>query len=227
MKKIEWSQSKSVHGRAAILMIVLTAAGLALPEQAASQEMANEHVTLGAHAGIAIPASHLADLTDTGPGAGLDVTYHFLPRLAIEAATHYDRLQGKTLTSGATSPDMNVWYWSGGIEANLLEPEQTHWLVQARAGAGAERLDSERFHPANATSSLEFKHTYFGLSGGLELGYAVLPHVLVFADGQAQWADVKKEDTFALTRLDPAHLSEFGSAVTFPLSLGVRAILQD
>jgi hypothetical protein len=183
-----------------------------------------QNLTLEPHWGLSIPTGRFADLEDPGAAFGVRLAYSIEPRLAIEVEGGVETLEGAELAQ-TQAPDMNLWRYNAGLEAALLPPAANRWSLMANVGAGAATFRSERFQTALSAERTRFNHTYFSANGGLELGYSLARAVTVFADGEVYWSPVSKGDLQVLTDLDAANVSAFDSAVTWPLSIGLRAHL--
>ena len=206
------------------ILSALAAAGL-LAVLLAPGPIAAQRLSIAPQAGVSLPAGRLNDLEDPGASAALHLSYELVPRVALTADGGYESLHGADLSQGAKAPDMRLWSYTAGVEASLLPRAMSGWSLMADGGLGATTFDSDRFHLPQSVVSLDFHHTYFTARGGLQLGYSVAPNVTAFADGEAYWSRTDRQDTHVLANLDPAQLQKFASAVTFPITIGLRAQL--
>ena len=220
---------KAVRSCVAVASVIMVWA-LLLPNSAAAQrtnrsgtrQEPEKKFMLESAGGIALPASRLADVADPGPNVGLQLGYSINRRLALNLLGDVDFLNGADVSAGTQAPDMRLWHYGAGLEANLLRPvagrSANRWSLRANIGLGATTFNSDRFSAGNAEQ--DFNHTYFTTGGGLRIGYAVTPRFTTYVGSRAYWMAMDKGDTEALAALNPAKIRPFDSGWTFPVTAG-------
>lgn len=166
-------------------------------------------------AGPSMPVDQLAKITDTGAALGADVAYSLTNWLALTADGDVDFLTGHAL-----EPDMRLWHYGGGLEVELA-PNRTPWSVQLDGGANATTMDTSPF--GGIDNSTDFTHTYFGLDGGLEVGYNVSRNVDVAVRGSGYFVFANKTDTQSLVA--GSGVQPFSTAVTIPVTAELHIAL--
>ncbi len=173
-----------------ILPALVGALALALPSAARAQvgtaiDVAR-NLSVEGRAGIGIPAGDLADMEDPGFSAGLGVSYKLTDRLRVRADGDLETLLGKAIPNTLSAyPDLKLWHYGAGLEADLLRPILIPWRISAGVGAGATTFKFDQ-----ATSS----NTYFTTSGFVRLGYHPLPLMDVFLQARAYLMFTKSQD---------------------------------
>lgn len=157
--------------------------------------------------GVGLPAFDLADRADPGPAVGLDLSYRIAPRLSVVAGGDVELLQGDELRDrGPRAPDLNVWHYGAGLEAQLLDPRLTYWRLSLGAGAGGTTFD------ASGSAGSE---TDVSVYGSLELGWEASREVVFFA-GLDSWV------AFAGSEAVGAGGGGSDALWSFPVTGGVR-----
>jgi hypothetical protein len=169
--------------------------------------------------GISIPASQLGKLADAGPAVGAQLGYWLSPRVALRLGGQIDLLDGARVSESVVGPDLRLWHYSAGVEANLL-PSARRWSLFAGAGLGATTFDSDEFVVDPGVED-EFRETYFTADAGLRLGYLFSPRFTAFVGTRAFLSATDEEDTGRLALVDPTVLEPFGTAWTFPVTAGL------
>jgi hypothetical protein len=118
---------------------------------------------------------------------------------------------------------MRLTRYVAGLETRVGDGNGMYpWSVLVEIGAGATRFASDRFQTSHGTE-MTFNHTYFTAASGLQLGYWVRPGLAVVADGKLYWSRVMEEDTQPLISLTPTRNDPFGSVITLPVAIALRA----
>lgn len=181
---------------------------------------AQNRVGLELRAGAGLPAFDLSDRADPGFAFGLDLTHRLTDRVALLAGGDLELLEGAGLEgTDLAFPDLTVWHYALGVEAQLLEPRTTYWRLSAGAGAGGSTYDADGGDTRTA----------FSLYGSLELGYEVSPEADLFV-GVRSWLGLAEQEEPAILEeplelvfppADPLFGVE-GAAWSFPVTAGIR-----
>lgn len=142
----------------AVPLLALLALAWGAPGAAAQEPLAFE-----LRAGAGLPAFDLADVADPGFAVGLDLSYRVAGRVSLVAGGDVEFLSGEG-DGAAAGPDLTVWHYGAGLEAQLLDPRRTYWRLSLGSGAGGTTFD---------VSDGGGSETDFSLYGNLELGYEV------------------------------------------------------
>lgn len=164
-------------------------------------------------AGVGLPAFDLADRADPGPAVGLDLAYRVSPRVSVVAGGDLELLNGDQ-DGAVRRPDLSVWHYGAGLEAQLLDPRRTYWRLSAGLGAGATTFDGAGSGPSTTEPAVY---------GGLELGRDASEEVDVYVGLRTWLAFAGVSDLGDGQGTDP--VGEQGSGDTlwsFPLTAGVR-----
>ncbi len=190
-----------------------------LPAQRSAAQMSSDFgqgsVALTVRAGPSMPVNKLADITNAGAALGADVAYSLTDRLALTADGDVDFLTGHE----SLEPDMRLWHYGGGLQLDVA-PTRTPWSVVLSGGANATTMDTS---PIGIQSNMDFTHTYFGLDGGLEVGYDVSDNVDVAVRGSSYFVFADKADTQQLVNGTGAQ--PFDMAVTIPVTAELHIAL--
>ena len=197
-----------VPGLAALLVLLLAPAPGAGQEQPLAFEL---------RGGVGLPAFDLADRADPGFAFGLDLAHRLTPRVSLVAGGDVELLAGAGGDGAVDHPDVNVWHYGVGVEAQLLDPARTWWRLSASAGAGGTTFDVA----SGGASSTEP-----AVYAGLELGWDASEEMDVFV-GVRSWVAFAGESTLGP---DPRDTAPVGDAAggdgdtlwSFPLTAGVR-----
>lgn len=162
---------------AACALAVLALAG-PVDEAAAQQPLAFE-----LRAGAGLPAFDLADVADPGFAVGLDLSHRVGDRVSVVAGGDVEFLSGEG-DGVAVGPDLTVWHYGAGLEAQLLDPLRTYWRLSLGGGAGGTTFD---------VSDGGGSETDFSVYGNLELGYEVSREADLFL-GVRSWLAFAGDD---------------------------------
>lgn len=157
-------------------------AGLALAAPA-DGAAAQQPLAFELRAGAGLPAFDLADVADPGFAVGLDLSHRVADRVSVVAGGDVEFLSGEGEGTVA-GPDVTVWHYGLGLEAQLLDPRRTYWRLSLGAGAGGTTFD---------VSDGGGSETDASLYGTLELGYEVSPEADLFL-GLRSWLAFAGED---------------------------------
>jgi hypothetical protein len=183
-----------------------------------------QRFSLAPELGVAIPKAELRDLVKPGLSSGLRLGYAIVPRLSLTVNGELAVLKGVVLTKNVTAPTMRLWSYGLGADAALL-PQNWRLALAASASAGFTRMQSESFRPPRAARNTTFRHSYPSVGGQLQLGFSATPNTVVMASAGARRISVNEAETEILTQLQPGKLKPFSSAVTYPITLGLRTRL--
>lgn len=198
---------------------LLSTIGLARGVQA---QLSNrlEDVRVDGQMGYALPVGALNDYENPGPSLGVDLAYPVSGGIDVDVDGEVDLLSG---SSEHRAPDMRLWRYQAGLQADLLRPPGGSWSLRSVAGLGATSFRSNEF--IVDYQAQKFDKTYFTGSAGLELAFGTHSPFSGYITGIASWSPVKKKDTQVLEALDPGVVNTFSSAVSVPISLGFKANL--
>lgn len=221
-----WSAAVAAVVPAMVLLVVGSA-----PAQA---QTAPYPWSFDGRAGIAIPFGGLGDLVDVGPSFGAGVAYEIRPRVFLRFDGDLDLYGGADFDAAEAEqeqgPDVSLWHLTGSAEVELTDPARNMpWRVTANGGVGLTVFDVDRFdvavdNPRTGEQNVrEFSSTSLTFVPGMKALYEVNPQLDVY--GSLQWflAFTDEDETAAFTALSGTEVSPFGSASSFPLTVGVRA----
>jgi hypothetical protein len=191
---------------------------------------AQERIRLEAQTGVAIPLGAFRRYADYGAMGGLDVGYRATPAVTLHVTGSYVRSQGAAVPTGAVdvslqAPGFKRWNVLAGIESRLFSPAPSKDLwVTLDVGGGLARLSSLSFVDPGSTTAQTFVHTYPQVQGMLRLRYDPQdePRLAFFVGAGARVLFAKQADTMMLTGVDPTVLQPFKTAVTVPVTFGLR-----
>lgn len=211
-----------INMRPAVALVTVMAALAATAEgQLRRPQPTPRAWTFDGHAGVAIPARDLADVTNAGPTVGVQLSYLLSPRVSFGLNGDVDWLGGQSLGGAVSTPDMTVWRYSAGLQVNVLSPSAPTWSVLAHVGLGATSFTSDDF-TVSGGSPESFGHTYLSPAGGLRVAYQASPRLRVFTRANANWALMNRGDTGRLVALAPTRLRTFTSGWSLPITAGVN-----
>lgn len=203
-------------GRITWALATVCALALGAPQGAQAQL---DDLTVTAHTGIVFGTGTLSDYTELGPSAGLRVEYPLMDRLGLLADLDLDYLNGDRSYG---IPDLKLWRYQAGVVADVLGGESDGWALRAHIAGGATTFRSHEFFRPNDSASLRFKHTYFTGSGGIELAFGLDSPIGAYVGATANWAPVDEGDTQILRDAALGPLDSLDSALTVPLTIGLR-----
>ncbi|MDP2481560.1 MAG: outer membrane beta-barrel protein [Candidatus Palauibacterales bacterium] len=181
--------------------------------------------------GLTLPIGNLKNIEKPGFAAGIGIAYWVMPRVAVRADVAADVMSSKDQTHAGILvndvPDVSLYSYTGGVEFRLTPPDQERWDVTVNVGAGATTLDTNSataFETASGGLQTDFTKTYFSGVGLVKFGYKASDMVDLYLSGGARLVKTKKADTGVFSAFSSNLPSAgFGSVVTFPIQLGVRA----
>lgn len=183
-------------------------ASLLLPVPGAAQQAVGFEGRLG----VGLPAFDLADRVDAGLAVGLDLSYALSSRVSLVAGGDVEFLNGGDDGTGAGGPDLDVWHYGAGLEAQLLDPVMTYWRLSLGGGLGGTTFDG-----VDGGGS----RTELSTFGILELGYEVSPEADVYLSLRSYLAFTG--DGTDTTASDGDVLAGVGdTAWSFPVMAGLR-----
>jgi len=144
---------------------LLSGACLTLPTDGA---LAHTHEwDLQGTVGAAVPFGDLSDVTETGVGLGFGLTRWANKWLGFHLGTALNMLGAK-----GAGPDLDLWHYNAGIEADLINPSTSNFRLHFNVGLGgtttsAKDLDSQTDFTVNGGPNLEyaFSRRWNGLVG--------------------------------------------------------------
>lgn len=222
--------------KGAVAAVVPAVVLLVLGTTPAQAQTAAQPWSFDGRAGIAIPFGGLGDLVDVGPSFGAGVAYEIEPRVFLRFDGDLDLYGGADFGEGSgvmqpTGPDVILWHLTGSAEVELTDPTRNMpWRVTANGGVGLTVFDVDRFDVAvdnprttPVESIREFSSTSLTFVPGVKALYEVNPQLDVY--GSLQWflAFTDEDETAVFTELSGGQVGPFGSASSFPLTVGVRA----
>lgn len=188
--------------------------------------------------GITIPMGDLGDVADPGLALGVAGSYFLNPRFALRVEGGLSSLE--PADGAGVDPDMRMWSFMGGFEYHITDPTSSTFLI-FDMGAGGVMFDTDVFSAngytctprcapsAGARSTGNFDNTYFGLNGGLQLGYNFAPHgatgtpmATIFIGADITFAFADEDDSSLLTTALNGDTAGFGTAMAMPITAGLR-----
>ena len=144
---------------------LLSGACLTLPTDGA---LAHTHEwDLQGTVGAAVPFGDLSDVTETGVGLGFGLTRWANQWVGFHLGTALNMLGAK-----GAGPDLDLWHYNAGIEADLINPSTSNFRLHFNVGLGgtttsAKDLDSQTDFTVNGGPNLEyaFSRRWNGLVG--------------------------------------------------------------
>lgn len=205
-------------GTAALLVLIA-------PTSVAAQH----RFSLEARAGGAVPAGELAELDAPGAQVGGGVGVRLHPRVALRVDFDASFLRGgKELESGARSPGVSLRHTIAGLEAVVGAPRlrDVPLTVSVNAGAGRTLFDTEAFvvpfnRPEQGGQPFRITERYPTANAGVRASSRVSRRLDLVLSGQGFVTFTDEEDT-ALLALLSDEIESFGTAWSFPVSVGVR-----
>lgn len=191
---------------------------------------AQQRIRLEAQTGVAVPIGAFRRFARYGAVAGLDVGYRATSAVTLHVTGSYVRSQGASVPTGVfeaslQEPGLKRWNALVGIESRLFSPapDKDLW-VTLDLGGGLAHLSSVPFLEPGSTTAQTFAHTYPQAQGMLRLRYDPpdQPRLAFFVGAGARVLFAKQADTMMLTALDPSVLQPFGTALTVPVTFGLR-----
>lgn len=207
MAGVQTKRSKT--GRGWVLALGILACG-AVPA-------AGQGITVEVRGGMSFPAGDLAEITDVGAVGGLGLGLWALgERLTLRADGDVEMLNDDN-RGGVIFPQTYLWHYQAGLELGLTSAESP-WLIRARGGVGGTTYDTETF----ADGSDDFLTSGLSVSGGLSVGRAWVGGMEVGLLGRAFVAFLDEERTVELQQQNPAFVTNFSKASSFPITLYLR-----
>jgi len=206
----------------ASLLILLAVCANAAEGQVRRVQSTARAWSVDGEAGVAIPVKHLADYTETGPSVGVEVSYPISPRVSIGVEGDLDWLQGRSVGTSSSIPDLTVWRYAAGLDFDVLPPSAPAWSVIASLALGGTSFTSGDF-VVPGDSPEAFDHTYLSPGAGLRVSYQATPRMKVFTRARASMAMMKRGDVGRLAALGaPGELELFSDGWWFPVTAGVN-----
>jgi hypothetical protein len=187
-------------------------------------------IRLEALSGVDVPLGAFRRFATYGAMGGVDVGYRATSALTLHVTGSYVRSEGASVPTGALDvalqePGFRRWNALVGVESRLFSPGAAKDLwITLDVGGGLAHLSSLPFMDPGSTASQTFVHTYPQAQGILRLRYDPRdePRLAFFVGAGARVLFAKQADTMMLTGVDPAVLQPFGTAVTVPVTFGLR-----
>jgi hypothetical protein len=187
---------------------------------AAAQELAPS-MSAQLHAGIAVPAGGMADITSAGPSLGLGGLFRFLPNWGARLDFTMDMLDGNQDSLGNLFPSMKLLHLTGGIQADLPRPkwQDLPLTTTLNAGIGFTHMDANQNDVAGPVGA--FSKTYFTATAGIQLGWQFSDRLNLYAEGQSYLTFGKRGSLDVFAAHSP-EVGRFRNVWSFPLSVGAR-----
>jgi len=206
--------------RRRLFVAVLASASLLLPAGAVSGQ---SRVILGARAGVALPAGELADLVAPGATVGGGLAVRVYRDLWLRFGLNADMLEEKRLSSGESSPGVNLYHYLVDAEWRFTSA-RSPFSVTGTVGAGTTRLEIEAFsipqgRPGAGQTPL-IQESYPALHAGFQLGYRLGSRVHAGLSVRAYRVFANEEDTAAIETLSD-EVDALGAVWTIPIALHV------
>ena len=183
-------------------------------------------VDLEARAGVGMSAADLGEYTQpglaVGAGAGFWLTDHFALRVDGDFSALGGDESGET--TAATTPDMNIYHFGGGLEVDLLgrDAVETPWTLEVNAGAGSSMVDTEDFlENTDEGENADVTETVANVNAGAEIGRELSEDVLVSLSAQAFYMFLDEDNFNNLAELRPA-AGSIQDGVNVPVTLSLR-----
>ena len=181
-----------------------------------------DDLSVTAHSGIAVPLGVFADYTDIGGSFGVQITGPTLGPVDLVLSGGADFLNGNS-TYGI--PDMRLWRYQAGIDAELLGRDTERWGVRAGLGVGATTFRSNGFLVLGSPIEQSFEKTYLTGSGAVEVVVEADENLEGYFGARAHWTPMDEDDTQVLRNRAPNGLDAISSSLSVPLTLGLRMYL--
>jgi hypothetical protein len=184
--------------------------------QGATAQLGNLGVT--PYTGISVPFGNLADYSKPGLSMGLQVEYPLLD--GFDITLNADRDQMSAQAPGI--PTLFLWRYQAGLESALIGRSSSTWALRGQLGVGATSFRSREFYPNQASAKAQFEKTYFTGTAGLELVLGTRSNVHGFLASRLNWTPMKEADTDLLRSGALVAVDPLKSAITVPVTLGLR-----
>lgn len=198
-----------------LVVLLFVTLGAAPDAEAQQLDARLDDVTARFQSGVAYPVGGFGDFVDPGPTFGVDLGYPVRDRLDLMLNLDLDLVRKHDIYA---VPDMRLWRYQLGTEADLLGRRTSDVRVLGYVGAGATSFSSETFYPG--TDPQKFSNTYFTGTGGLRLGLETSPGFRWWLNGELNWSPVDEEDTEVLSQAARNELKAFGSATNVAFTIG-------
>jgi hypothetical protein len=177
-----------------------------------------ENLAVTGRIGAAVPAGQLSDYMKLGATLGLQVSYPLGAPLDLVLAGDLDALNGN---STFYQPDIDLWRYRAGVEAELLGRTADNWGLRAQVGAGGTTFRSRKFF-FDSPDPLTFRRTYFTGTGGIKLLFGKSARVGGHVGAMVHWTPMDETDTAVLRQQSRGGLESLSSALTVPVTIGLR-----
>ena len=173
--------------------------------------------------GAAIPARHLADVSDPGAKVGADLSYWMSDQVALSVDGSVDMLPATEETAVPVNvlPDLKLWHYGLGAKIDLVAADASPWSLVLKGGAGATTMDTDELAVAPAPGEEDFTETYLRVNGGLDIGYQASDNVKIAVGGGSYITFVDEEDMALFATMNP-EVDPFDTAYTFPITAEVQ-----
>jgi hypothetical protein len=171
-----------------------------------------------AYSGASIPIGQFAEYMTGGPTFGLQVEYPIREPIDLFLTADLDKLNGN---SSFGMPDIDLYRYQAGIEADVLGRGSDRWGLRGQLGAGATRFTSASFFLYDGPTTHRFKQTYFSGTAGLKLVFGSGP-LQGYLGSRLHWAPMKEAHTQVLREKSFSTLAALDTSLSVPVSLGLR-----
>lgn len=207
--------------------ITTVAALLALPVALSAQEdviAETASMDVEARAGVGMSAADLKAYTQPGLAVGAGAGFWLNEHFALRVDGDFSALGGDQsgVVTDATTPDMNIFHYGGGVEIDLLGRDaiENPWTLQVNAGAGGSTIDTEDFLDI-PTIEADLTETVANVNAGAQIGREVSENVLVSLSAQAFYMFLDEDNFNNLADLRPAE-GAIQDGVNVPITLSLR-----
>lgn len=198
-----------------VTALVLILAGASVPDVAAQ-------VRAEGRAGPTFPVSGLADIADSGFGAGAGVVLALVPGFGLRFDAQGEWLNDRVDPLGVVpAPPLSRLFAGGGFEIDFAPPrdQAVPLSLRLRATGGMARVSGSAVYDDG--SSVEISTWRPSVLAGLAIGVRPTGAVEIFADAGLHLTILPEEQTerFAGRSLQ---VDTFSNLLSFPVSLGLR-----
>lgn len=210
-------------------MFTLLAVGSLLLAVGQPAEAQANRFSFNGQGGISFPIDH--NLYEEGVGFGGQFTYWATESFGLSLGGDVEILSGKSagkLTGPADVPDMNLYHYRAGFVFRAIVPDDHNpFGLEFNLEGGASTVDISDLPSSFDMPSFDntdFTETYFGASGGVQIGYRFTDQVSGFVAGEGFFIPTDPDDFIAFSQFDPSNedAEAFTDLWTLPIRGGIR-----
>jgi hypothetical protein len=227
------AQEDNMLTRKHLRSITTAAALLALPVGLNAQdpdvyitddEPMTSNLELDARAGVGMSAADLTAYTQPGLAVGAGAGFWLSDNVALRIDGDFSALRGDDsgIASAETTPDMNIFHYTAGLEFDLLgrDAPNTPWSVRMSAGAGGSTLDTDDFLDVPVEEA-DLTETVANVNAGAEIGRDLTENVMLTVSGKAFYMFLDEDNFNNLADLRPAE-GPIQDGLNIPVTLSLR-----